>query len=203
MKQSLLLFCCSLALSAAAQDIEDPSLRKPPVVIVQSGIALQWFDEQYKSFTLAAERPVNLYNHIGLQVNLFFPVYDSDNYYGAIAPGSYEAGVFAKCFFHGRLSGRRSKTYYGPDLRFGQRNYHYTNYFDGTEYTVKARTFKFLARLGWQFHLGPAILELATPFGLENETLREDLPANPYYGNDTNGTRFIFAPSFSIGCAIK
>ena len=33
-------------------------------------------------------------------------------------PGSYEIGLFSKFFMHGRLSGRRSHLYFGPQLRF-------------------------------------------------------------------------------------
>jgi hypothetical protein len=190
-----------LSISVFAQDIPDPALRKPYKVVVQTGIALQWFDEQFKSVTLSAERPLNLYNHIGLQANFFFP--NNDYYYRSITGNTWEVGFFSKSFFHGRLTGRRSKTYIGPDIRFGRREYYdrYYNGFENLEAIRSANTFKFMVRLGWQYHLGPAVIEIALPFGIENENFPDDnaLPNQFYYGYFQDSKWFIVAPSLSFG----
>lgn len=179
-----------------AQDIEDPSARKPYQVVVQTGIALQWFDEQFKCFTLSAERPLNLYNHVGMQANFFFP---NDNYdYRDITGKTYEVGVFAKCFLHGRLTGRRSKTYIGPDMRWGSRVYKSTS-FDNQPIEVKASTFKFMSRIGWQYHFGPAVLELALPFGFEKENFKDEYASNSSYFSFYDSSWFVAAPLFSLG----
>lgn len=196
MKRSFLPLCCLLFFRLSAQDIKDPSTEKPYRFVVQTGVALQWFDPQLKSFALSVERPLNLYNHFGIQANFFFPN-DDDYYYSAITGNTWEAGVFAKCFFHGRLTGRRSNAYIGPDMRFGQRMYlGYGSFGEPTE--NKVTTFKFMARLGWQYHLGLAVLEIAFPIGFENEDYKSD-PAssfNPYY---YDSGWFIAAPSLSLG----
>jgi hypothetical protein len=206
MKQfSILPAFCLLFFSLNAQDIEDPSLRKPYRLVVQTGIALQWSDEQFKSFSLSVERPLNLYNHFGLQANFYFPNgNDYGYYYRTITSDSWEVGVFSKTFFHGRLTGRRSKAYFGPDVRFGRRTYRDSGPFDGTFYEPQATTFKFMARLGWQYHLGPAVVELAFPFGFEKENFSETYTTPPssssfYYSEYPDQTWFIMAPSFSIG----
>lgn len=198
MKQSLLPFFCLLFLAPlGAQDIEDPSLRKPYRCVVQTGVALQWFDTQFKSFTFSVERPLNLYNHFGVQANFFFPNDEGGYYYRTITGKSWEAGVFAKCFFHGRLTGRRSKTYVGPDMRIGQR--YYLNTSDTQLIERKASTVKIMARLGWQYHLGLAVFEFAFPFGLETEKFKDDLTATYPYYYLTDATWFVAAPTLSIG----
>lgn len=189
------MLCLSFS-RVEAQDIEDPSARKPYQVVVQTGIALQWFDEQFKCFTLSAERPLNLYNHVGMQANFFFP---NDNYdYRDITGKTYEVGVFAKCFLHGRLTGRRSKTYIGPDMRWGSRVYKSTS-FDNQPIEVKASTFKFMSRIGWQYHFGPAVLELALPFGFEKENFKDEYASNSSYFSFYDSSWFVAAPLFSLG----
>ena len=198
MKQLLPLFFCLHVFRLGAQDIEDPSTRKPYSLVVQTGVALQWFDTQFKSFTLSVERPLNLYNHVGIQANFFFP--NDADYYRTISGDSYEVGIFAKCFFHGRLTGRRSKAYIGPDMRLGQRTYIESGQFDGDTEERKASTYKFMARMGWQYHLGLAVFEITFPFGFENEKFKTDPnPAYYYYYNQTNQTWFVAAPAISIG----
>lgn len=194
MKRSLLLFFCLLLLRLSAQnaaDIPDPSLRKPYTLVVQTGIALQWFDVQYKAFTLAVERPLNLYNHFGIQANFFFP--SGEGYYRDITGRSWEAGVFSKTFFHGRLTGRRSNAYFGPDMRLGRRIYIDQEPFSGVNIEREATVYKFLARIGWQYHMGPAVMEIALPLGWEQEKFKE---SSGYY-SDTSW--FIVAPSLSLG----
>jgi hypothetical protein len=200
MKQFLLSVFCLTVFRLQAQDIPDPTAQKPYSVVVQTGIALQWFDTQFKSFTLSAERPLNLYNHVGVQANFFFPT--SDYYYRSITGDSWEVGIFSKSFFHGRLTGRRSNTYVGPDVRFGRRIYHDYS-FDGFQNTYierVANTFTFMARIGWQYHCGPAVLEIALPIGIENENFVEDAPPSQfYYGWATDSKWFVAAPSLSLG----
>lgn len=198
MKQLLLLFLCLLHLGLAAQKAEDPALRKPFKMIVQTGLALQWFDTQFKSITLSAECPLNLYNHFGIQANFFFPNNGDGYLYRTITGDSYEIGVFSKSFFHGRLTGRRSNAYIGPDMRFGQRTYLDYGPFDGTLIERKSVTFKFLARMGWQFHMGPAILEFALPIGFESEKFKDEPISTTFY-YFTNSAWFIAAPSLSLG----
>lgn len=208
MKQFLLSAFCLTVFHLQAQDIPDPSAQKPYKVVVQTGIALQWFDEQFKSFMLSAERPLNLYNHVGLQANFFFPN-GKDYYYRTITGDSWEVGVFSKTFFHGRLTGRRSNVYVGPDIRFGKRIY-LDNYYSGFENVVTERTastFKFMARIGWQYHWGPAVLEIALPIGIENEDFKDDpyqSPSGPYYyyGYLEDAKWFVILPSLSLGIGL-
>ncbi len=195
----LLPFFCFGSFCSSAQDIEDPSARIPYRIVVQTGIALQWFDEQFKCFTLSAEKPLNLYNHVGMQANFFFP---NDNYnYRNVTGKSYEVGVFAKCFLHGRLTGRRSKTYLGPDMRWGSRVYQSVGgAFSNEIIETRASTFKFMCRIGWQYHFGPAVLELALPFGIEKESFKdENVNTGSFYYYYSDSSRFVASPLFSLG----
>lgn len=199
MKQFFLPVCCLLFLAhLKAQDIEDPSLRKPYHLVVQTGIALQWFDTQFKCFTLSMERPLNLYNHFGVQANFFFPN-DNGYYYRTITGKTWEAGVFAKCFFHGRLTGRRSKSYIGPDMRVGQRIYRDFATIDGQIREVKAGTVKMMARVGWQYHLGPAVFEIALPIGFEVEKFKDLTYSSFSYSEFADRSWFVAAPALSLG----
>lgn len=196
MRRFLLPVWCLIALRMSAQEMEDPSAVKPYHAIVQTGIALQWFDKQFKSFTLSAERPLNLYNHIGIQTNLFFS--EDPFAYRSISDESYEFGVFAKSFFHGRFTGRRSKTYIGPDIRFGRRVYNNPGFFGDPNIRRKAVTFKYMVRFGWQFHLGSAVLEFSLPIGMEKERLIE----NSLFDGNTTNNWFIMAPGLSLGIGL-
>ena len=200
MKQHLLpFFCLLLWLRTGAQDMEDPSTQKPYRFVIQNGIALQWFDTQFKSYSLSVERPLNLYNHFGVQANFFFPNED-DYYYRSITGKSWELGVFAKSFFHGRLTGRRSSTYIGPDMRIGRRVYSVTGWLDGKTYEYKASTVKMMARFGWQYHLGLAVFEIAVPIGFETEKFKNDNDYNAnLYSSLGDNTWFVAAPSLSLG----
>lgn len=195
----LLPSLCLLAFRASAQDVEDPSAQKPYRAVVQTGIALHWFGEQLKSFTLSAERPLNLYNHIGAQADFFFP--NNEDYYRSITGGTYEVGIFAKCFFHGRFTGRRSKAYIGPDLRLGRRVYLDYGAFINERVEKTSTTVRIMARVGWQYHFGPAVLEIALPLGIEKEHFKDDnVPQNGYYYYDySDGSRLVMAPVLLLG----
>lgn len=199
MKHLLLSFIFLSAIRLIAQDIEDPSLQQPYRLVVQTGVALQWFDTQFKSFTVSVERPLNLYNHAGIQANFFFPNDNDGFYYRNISGKSYEVGIFAKCFFHGRLTGRRSKAYIGPDMRLGVRKYFDYEPFTGQQFLQKATTYKFMARVGWQYHLGLAVFEITFPFGFENEKFENNTPQPNYYFYTTNSSWFVAAPALSLG----
>lgn len=192
MRPVLLLILCFFAFRASAQEVEDPSTIKPYRLVVQTGISLQWFDKQFKSFSASVERPVNLYNHIGLQANFFFPQTPFE--YRSITDDSYEVGVFTKSFFHGRFTGRRSKTYIGADLRFGKRVYNIISFL-GEPLKMDASTFKMMLRIGWQYHLGPAVIEISLPIGNEKEKIRGD----GLFFDNTKNNWFVMAPAFSIG----
>lgn len=186
---------CSLSAQVAA----DPTLPKPYRLVVQNGIALQWFDTQFKSFMVSVERPLNLYNHFGFQANFFFPNDQSGYYYRSISGQTWELGVFTKCFFHGRLTGRRSKAYLGPDMRVGVRRYIAYDPFDGSEIERKSSTVKLMTRMGWQYHLGPAVLEIALPIGFEVEKFSNDRRYATFYYETGDNTWFVAAPSVSLG----
>lgn len=196
MRRFLLPVWCFFVLAANAQEMEDPALVKPYHAVVQTGVALEWFDKQFKSFTLSVERPLNLYNHIGAQVNLFFPADPFE--YRSISDDSYEVALFAKCFFHGRLTGRRSKTYIGPDLRLCRRFYNNPPFFGDPTVHTKATAFKFMVRFGWQYHLGPAVLELSLPIGVEKERLEQ----STFFLGDITNKWFIIAPGISLGIGL-
>lgn len=187
----LLLYLFSSNLNAQLTD--DPSAVKPYRAVLLTGIELHEFDKQFKAFSLALERPLNLYTHIGVQGNIFFG--DGPFEYRSIKNNSFEAGIYAKCFFHGRFTGRRSKTYLGPDFRYGKRTYNPSvlSSFDPLERT--ATTLKLMLRIGWQYHLGPAILEISLPIGYEKERFR----GSDIFFAETSNNWFVAAPGFSLG----
>lgn len=163
----------SILLSAqtVANDLPDPALEKQPEIILLSGISWEGSDNLYRTFFLSAERPFGVYHHAGLLFSSYLPRRNNYSYYNDpnLEKGGYEVGLFSKFFLHGRLTGRRSHLYYGPQMRFGQRRitYYdgYTN--NGTTFNYRVSTTKFLFCLGGQYRLGHAALEWSLPIGLE------------------------------------
>jgi len=193
MRPCFLPLFCFFFFQLAGQPLEDPSAVKPYRLVVQTGISLQWFDKQFKTFSVSAERPLNLYNHIGVQADFFFP--EGPFEYRSITGDSYEVGVFAKSFFHGRLTGRRSKTYIGPDIRFGKRIYNIPSFFGNEPSYERATTFKLMVRVGWQYHLGNAVIEVALPFGNE----KENIGGNFSFSGEGENNWFVATPAIYIG----
>ena len=197
----LLTFLCggSILLSAqtAAIDLPDPALEKQPEIILLSGISWEGSDNVYRTFFLSAERPWGPYHHAGLLYSTYLP--RNNNYYfnRNLEKGGYEVGLFSKFFLHGRLTGRRSHLYFGPQMRFGQRrmSYYdgYTN--NGTTYKYKVNTTKLLFCLGGQYHLGHAALEWSLPIGLEYARTS----AIGYIADSFANTQLSTLPSISLG----
>jgi len=210
------ILCAALLFTAfgrlQAQDIPDPDAVPQPKVIALAGLTTQWFDPRFKGSSFALERPVNRYYHVGIQANFFSPgLLNNNGFFSGSAqgisldPGTFEVGLYYKCFFHGRLSGRKSNIYLGPDIRFGIRKYRDDYIFSGVQTPFKGRTTKYLVRLGMQWKIGNAILEVNLPMGVEAEKTDQERPSNDpfgYYYTDLNGSRFVMLPSFSLGYAL-
>lgn len=151
------------------EETPDPTLQKPHQLAVLTGIGSQWFDLRLRFASLSVERPVGLYKHAGLEFISFFP--DFNNYYSNgpnLLRNSYEIGGYLKFFLHGRLTGRKSSIYFGPELKIGARRYEEIVYSNLPFFIYRERTIKFLVRWGAQFKFGHALLELNLPFGIES-----------------------------------
>lgn len=199
-------------------EIIDPASLPQPKLIALGGFVTQWVSPRFMAASFALERPVNRYHHFGIQANTFIPGFLQGSYYTftfpgtgstrqglALERGSFEVGVYYKSFFHGRLTGRKSSIYIGPDLRFGWRYYTDDYIFNGVRTSFKGRTTKYLARLGIQQAVGKALIEVTLPLGIEHEnnTRKSDVndPFNGYF-DDLNGRRFVMLPSLSLGYCI-
>lgn len=188
----------------ATIDLPDPALAERPQVVVLSGISTEGGgDGAFQSFFLSAECPVGAYQHVGLQYGTYLP--DENNYYVSLREGGYEIGLFSKFFLHGRLSGRRSHLYYGPQLRFGVRKMTYGRTFNSifpgnnAPYDYQVNTTKVLLCLGGQYTLGHGVFEWSLPVGVEYE--RSNLPASiDQYGFGSGNRRhFILLPGIALG----
>ncbi len=195
----VLLFAFCPALSCFAQE-EDAPEKRPPYVIIQTGIGLQWFGDPYKLSTFSIERPVEQYWHLGLQGSYYFKR-NPDYYYSNEFLSGFEIGGFAKYFLHGRLSGRKSGLYFGPEFRFGVRRFQYSNinvfppppipeYIPYNENTTKL-----MMRWGVQWQFGHASLEIAAPFGIEIYK-----PNEASY-NNSRESQFVLLPTMQLGFA--
>lgn len=199
-------------------EVVDPASVPQPKLIVLGGLFTQWFSPRMKAASFMLERPVNIYHHVGIQGNIFAPAFMENTYYFfgfpggstprqglALESGSFEVGVYYKSFFHGRLSGRKSSIYIGPDLRFGWRKYTDDYLFNGVRTPFKGQTVKYLVRLGIQQPIGSALLEVSLPMGIEQENnTRKAISNDPFGTNfqDLNGRRFVMLPSISLGYAL-
>jgi len=197
-----LLLALFPTLVCLAQTDEIPE--KPrPVVILQTGIGLQWFGETYKLYTLTAERPISPYWHLGLQGTFYLKNSPETFYYSSEFLGGFELGGFAKHFLHGRFSGRKTGLYVGPEFHVGARRFQIAldnNIFppplvrDYQQY--QERITKIMLRWGVQWQFGHATLELAAPFGAEFYNPSEVIGIG--YSNET---QFVFLPTLQMGVA--
>jgi hypothetical protein len=206
-RKPLLLFVCLVVFSLSkvqaqqALEIIDPDDLPLPKLILNTGLSYQWVDPAFRTFCLSAEKPFrSRYNHLGIQANIYykgeFP-YCCGPLLPRITRPSLEIGMFYKLFMHGRLSGRKSSFYYGPDLRYGQRNYEGQLTFNKIYEPFSSDVTKFLFRLGLQHTMGNAVIEINFPIGIEREKLNTTLPAEITENFDT--VRVIMLPTFGIG----
>jgi hypothetical protein len=199
MKNLLIITLLLCSFSSMAQE-EDPLEKAPPRLIVQTGLGLQWFGEIYKSSSLSIEKPFGHFWHLGIQGNLFFQK-SSEDFFATEFNDGFEIGGYAKHFLHGRLSGRKSGLYIGPDFRFGARNFQVlqTDFFPlpliPTYYYYKESTTKILMRWGIQWQFGHANLDISAPFGIE--LFKTSVKVNGNY----QGTQFVLLPTLQLGYA--
>ncbi len=206
-RKSLLLCICAFVFSTAkaqAQqtlEIIDPDDLPLPKLILNSGLSYQWVDPAFRTFYLSAEAPYrSRYNHIGVQANIYYKGefnFCCGPQQSSVVRPSWELGAFYKLFMHGRLSGRKSSFYYGPDIRYGWRNYEGELTFSRVLEPFSSNVTKFLFRLGLQHTMGNAVIELNFPIGIEKEKLNITVPTNVV--NDFEGVRVVMLPTFGIG----
>jgi len=224
MKNTTLIFiaiftCCGFFGSenalAQTNDVPDPTLIKPPHVILQVGVGSQWLGgDNWRSTVFSIEHPVGPYQHLGIGANFLLPTYSGSQVYSYYAfdrqltKGSYEIGLFYKVFLHGRLTGRRSPLYVAPEIKFGRRNFiqkYYNDVFPlpstPSEQHYWESTTKFSLRVGAQYKIGPAILEVALPIAIERA--RTSRPSSLYLNYDSTplSTHLLLLPSLQFGIA--
>lgn len=210
----LLLLLVSASMNAQdVSDIPDPAAAPQPQVILLTGLTTQWAEPTFKAASFGVERPINIYYHLGFQANVYIPGFMQDIYYfggfgteqfkgTALEPGSFELALYYKCFFHGRLSGRKSAIYIAPDVRFGVRRYSDDYNTTRTRTFYRGLTSKLLLRLGSQYRIGKAVIEVNLPIGLESESNNRIDNGNIGYYSDFSDRRFVVLPSVSLGYAL-
>ncbi len=189
----------SLSAQKKSIDLPDPALAPRPRLIVLSGVAVQGSQRVFQTFCLSAERPLGPYQNVGLQYTSYLSQSNNIYDYSVLREGSYEVGMFSKFFLHGRLSGRRSHLYYGPQLRFGVRKMVYDNNYSNNDrpYNYRVTTAKALFCLGGQYTLGRALLEWSLPLGVEYA--HSNLPTDIGYYGDENGRYITMLPGIALG----
>jgi len=196
-----LLLLLGATLPCFAQ-VAAPLEKRPPTIILQTGIGMQWFGETYKLSTFSVERPVSPYWHLGLHGGYYFQNQPNFFDFNQSFLGGFEVGGFSKYFLHGRLSGHKSGFYIGPEMRVGQRRFQYSenNFFppvpNPTFIKYEETSVKILFRWGLQWQFGRANLEIFAPFGIE---INQSNLTSIYYSNES---LFVLLPSFQIGIAL-
>jgi len=186
----------------AAIDLPDPALAPRPALIIMSGVAAEASTNTFQTFFLSAERAINAYQHLGVHYTSYLSATDDLYSITTLRKGSYEIGLVSKFFLHGRLSGRRSHLYYGPQLRFGTRKMLFNNRDNNNSlpYNYQVTTTKVLFCLGGQYNIGRAVFEWSLPLGVEYS--RSNLPSalDPYNNyNSENSRNSTTIPTIGIG----
>ena len=187
-----------LSAQVASIDLPDPALERQSSLIVLGGIAPAASDETYRTFFLSTEYPFGAYHHAGVLYSIYLPDNGSGYAHQDLQKGSYELGIFSKFFMHGRLSGRRSNLFFGPQLRFGLRKKIYTegNASNAVTYNYRVSTSKFLFCLGGQHQLGHGVFEWSLPIGFEYARTSTNRPSD-YSG--LSATRLCVMPAIALG----
>jgi hypothetical protein len=198
---SIVVFFLTKAQAQQSLEIIDPDDLPLPKLILNTGLSYQWINPAFRTFYMSAEAPFrSRYNHLGIQANIYYKGEFSaccDPQKPSINRPSWEIGVFYKLFMHGRLSGRKSSFYYGPDIRYGWRDYEGQLNFTNVVEQFSSNTTKFLFRLGLQHTMGNAVVELNFPIGIERENLNTTVPSAI---RDTfEAVRVVMLPTFGLG----
>jgi hypothetical protein len=176
--------------------------------LVSMGINWRLFNRSIRSSSIMLERPINPYQQLGIQFNPIHQAFPSsfEGFYQPVVQGGWEVGVLYKLFLHGRLSGRKSNIYFSPDVRFGRRKIEINYYdFSGNRASEKynERSTTILLRWGNQYSFGPALLEIAIPFGVETVKANVDPLVLSYAQVETSSVRLVMLPSLHLGFRIK
>ena len=190
----------------AQEDVADDSQAAQPLFQASTGLGGQLFYPAFKTTYFSVEKPVGPYRQMGLVANVPLPSYAIYTYDVGIGKNSFEAGVFYKNFFRGRLSGRRSPFYIGVDVRAGKRTYFENQSFFGTTPNYRemgATNLKFMLLTGIQYRIGSALLEFALPIGVERVGTKAPSSerVDSYYFMDALGTNVLVLPSIGLGYA--
>lgn len=170
-------------LTKAQQDIPDDSQIKPPALIVGIGLSAQVFFPTMRATSLTIELPRSPYHRFGVGFHYYIREFVNKSVGGGgITGNTYEVGFYSKHFFKGRLSARRSKVYWGLEMRLGQRDYYYEEVlFTGSLTSIRDRytTVKIMGLAGAQFQMGRAVLDIGLPVGIE-QTYGDDGAINNF-----------------------
>jgi hypothetical protein len=197
----LFLFALLSFFASAARAQSAP---KPWRAIVQTGIAFQWFNPNFRTALFSVERPHGPYQCYGVQLNIHSPQPDYDDFYGQNMLRGYEVGFFGKYFLHGRLTGRNSGFFLGPDFRFGKRvvREHFFDTFPPNPEAYRDRdesAFKILLRWGVQWRFGRhALLEMSAPLGIEHRKIARFGSFGTVSGYQTSGS-LVLLPTLQLG----
>ncbi len=206
MKNSLLILTVALVAcnTAFAQRLPAPGEKRVPRLIVATDMGFQWFEVITRFGSLKAEYPLSAYHQVGLRLSKVFSGYSPDYYFNeTLEKGSFEVGVDAKYFPHGRFTGRKTGFYIGPDIRFGERKYSADeyNFLTGmtSQISYKHVTSKFLFSWGVQWHFGQhAVLDIGAPIGVEYYQIND----RRYNNDNSNSSKtFVMLPTIMIGFA--
>ncbi len=207
-----LVFFCSLF--CLAQATRANPAKKSQRVIVLSGGGMNISRSQFQqSVLLTIETPVGNFWNLGI-LGGYVLKKESDNRifknggseYNFL--GGFEAGGFAKHFLRGRLSGRKSEFYFGPEFRYSA-IYSEGEFYGGiipSYYTFKSvqRAQNYLIRWGLQWKPGRrTLLDIAIPIGWQRSTIATSTTQNEITYTDVSRIRekFMMFPSILIGFA--
>jgi hypothetical protein len=147
---------------------------------------------------------------VGLQFNNTTPSYKLYNSYYYERPaqkGSFDISAFSKYFLHGRLTGRKSAIYFGPEISYGIRKVHLKTepfYDPAIDIKFKEKITQILLRWGLQYKIGVAVVEFNLPFGIES--VKSPYQQNTYITQVSSDSfrynRLVLRPGFHMGIAL-
>jgi hypothetical protein len=192
-----LLIIASLYLSNASAQSSDK--RPSANWVVLAGLGYEWFFEEHRNQYLAVEKITADFWHLGIQ-GARTETFKEKREYSSVS-SSWEVGLYAKHFLRGRLSGRKSSLYIGPEFAFGQTVYEIpeTLVFPSPPNVplvyVPLNFQKYMLRWGVQWRLKRAVLEFSSPMGIKSSKSK-----NISY-RDQDDSSFVIQPTIWMGFA--
>ncbi|MFZ4476562.1 MAG: hypothetical protein ACOYPR_15300 [Saprospiraceae bacterium] len=169
------------------------------LVMAGTNTQLRFTEETVRSATWSLSYNINKFNQISIKYNNIYNSFERNGSY--LFQNSYEIGIDAKFFLHGKLSKVRSDYYWGLDLRKGIRRYNRAFGSFSGYYKEREKTTKLMLQFGRQWRINHFVFDIGLPIGFDFIYTISEYDGNTNSNSRSNNASILFIPSLKIGYA--